>query len=316
MNGRRDAFSTSSQFARRVSARARASVRRAPLEPTVPPQPQGPRAVYARVLDGESLWLALASDPGPLALRHRATGTLMHLDNDAPPDPTYTSLLWRLTDLDGDEEATYDLVTDAGVPVLGGPTKAFPMRTPPTHDRRWLYELTSEAGALVVRRTRPKRAVEITHVTLEEGRVRLWLTPAPDQSRLRLTASTGRTLIESATDADAPDAPIELELRDGSAWIAADDVPDTGAGQEGTWLLDIVHGDQLIALVRRHDECAQPGRSTALPTLWGDAEGGGRSTIRLTYGPDSRVRVIREPADASFDIAPIRAATDDSGAVR
>ncbi len=305
MNGGRDSDSTPASIsnpasiARRLSARARAVARRATAAPSETPRPVGPMATYARVLDGETLWLALAADPGPLGLRHRASGAFIRVDDDAPPDAVYTSIRWRLADLDGDDEAAYDVVTADGAPVLGEPTKAFPMRTPATRDRRWLYELASEGGALVVRRTRPKRAVEITHVTLEQGRARLWLTPAPDQSRLRLTASDGGTLVDPGGDAAAHDEPIELALSDGCAWVGADDVP----GHEGTWLLDIVHGEHLIALVRRHNECAQAGRATALPTLWGDDDSGGRTIVQLTYGPDSRVRVIREPADSAAGAA-------------
>jgi hypothetical protein len=127
---------------------------------TTPARPAGPTAVYARVLDGDSLWLAVTGTDERAALRHEETGQVVEPDNDAPADPAAASYRWHLPsalpDLaEGQDHDVFQLVTlPSGATLRADPLPAVaPMRTPPTRDGRWQLDVRRrESGALVVRR--------------------------------------------------------------------------------------------------------------------------------------------------------------------
>ena len=146
--------------------------------------PTGPRAVYARILDGEHLWIAVPADAGRPALWDPATQTVIDAPNNLPADhvehdPAYVSVRWRLTDVVPEEDKA-TLLTVV-VPAAGGrprplrrPRPAPPpssLRTPTTPDGRWQFALNdAKDGVLCVRRERVAMvrllAVEVAETTV------------------------------------------------------------------------------------------------------------------------------------------------------
>jgi hypothetical protein len=278
---------------RRVGDRARTAV-----EPRTPPTrgsddlPPGPGAVYARILDGDNLWLAVIGTERA-GLRAEGSGTVFEPASDAPPDPSVTSLRWHLPSAlpepTGDEPELFEVVTvPAGDPVRAHrlPDPA-PMRTPPSRDGRWQFEVRRrEGGALVVRREPRGEVAEVADTVLTpDGGLALTFT-APGLADPRL-------LVVDAEGTPVSEIPA---AREGDLWTAtvrADDVPS----EEGPhWLIDVADGDRRVRLVRPRNDSLMPGHSTVLPFLWtGDGED--RSMVRFQYQREGRVRVNRPPAE-------------------
>jgi len=247
--------------------------------------PDGPVAVYARVLDGESLWLAVAGATGPIGLRREGAVELVRPESDAPPDPTYASLRWHLpTALPGDDAAVFEVVAD-GAPLTARPLPdRTPMRTPPSRDGRWQFEVRRrDGGSLVVERApRPPTAEVDDTVLADDGLVVTFTDPGLAEPRLLLVDG-----------AEAPVAEIAV-TRDGSLWTAtllADLVP---AEQGPLWTLVVADGERRVPLVRPRNDSQMPGHATVLPFLW-SGDGDSRSMVRFQYQREGRIRVNRPP---------------------
>ncbi len=102
-------------------------------------------AAYARVIDGEHLWLDVRGD-GPLVLR----GDGVELEVDADPFP----LAAALADVEADELELRLLADGRAVGWDGSEAPGPGLASPPTRDRRWRLSVEAAAGELVVRRTR------------------------------------------------------------------------------------------------------------------------------------------------------------------
>ena len=254
-----------------------------PAPDPIPPL-TGPQAVYARVLDGDSLWLALTDIAEPVGVRREGTTEVVVPASDAPPDEEVISLRWHLPSaLPGDDAAVFEVVTASGAPVRSRPLPdQAPMRTPPSRDGRWQFAVRRrEGGALVLRRDARDRAAEVIDVVLVDDGVVLTLSdPGLGAARLRLVTAAGDVVGEmpaSRTD-------------DGLvAVVRAGDVPlDQGVH----WFLALGNDHESVPVLRHRNDNAMPGRSTVLPLLW-TGEGESRSMVRLQYQLEARVRVNR-----------------------
>ena len=246
----------------------------------------GPVAVYARVLDGESLWLAVDGATGPIRLRREGEGALVEPENDAPSDPTYTSLRWHLpTALPGDDAAVFEVVTADGDPLRARPLPdRSPMRTPPSRDGRWQFEVRRrEGGALVVERAvRPPTAEVADTVVDDDGLVVTFTDAGLAEPRLLLVDGTEATVAE-----------IEV-VRAGDLWSATVHAGVVPTEQGPLWTLVLADGDRRVPLVRPRNDSAMPGHATVLPFLW-TGDGDERSMVRFQYQREGRIRVNRPP---------------------
>ncbi len=261
----------------------------------------GPVAVYARILDGDSMWLAVRGTSERVGLRHEATGEVLTPDNDAPPDPGAASYRWHLPsalppladDTDHDTFAVITLPSGAPVRAEALPDPE-PMRTPPTRDGRWQLDVRRrEGGAVVVRRDRRGPVAEVVAVDQDDEGVTLTVT-APGG-----TATAWRLLVVDGDDRRVGEVPLATDDRGDvttlAATLAATDVPaDVGPH----WFLAVADADgEQVPIVRPGNDSARPGHSTVLPFLWSEDADGVRSMVRLQYQHESRIRVNRLRAD-------------------
>ena len=164
------------KFSRRLGERVRAIARS-----RVGPAP-GPTAVYANILDGVRLWLALEKGAGVPALRDLATGDLIRPESDLPAghgeyEPDYRSVRWALDDLlPGEDEAVCEVVALSAPgsepqPVgVGQLSRAHAVLHPPTPDGAWMFRLErTPRGVLHIRRVRAQRVAGVLHAAFVEG---------------------------------------------------------------------------------------------------------------------------------------------------
>jgi hypothetical protein len=249
--------------------------------------PPVPTAVYARILDGETLWLAVDGAADQVGLRREGGADIVVPDSDSPAAPGLFSLRWHLpTALPGPTGGleVFEVVTVPGAAPLQSrplPEQA-PMRTPPTSDGRWLLDVRRrEGGALVVRREPRPDSVETAAVAVAPEGVSFTFTgPGLDAPRLLLV------------DADGEALAVRPATREGdlfTALVRAEDVPPESGPH---WFLAVADGDRVLPLVRLRNDCLMPGQATVLPLLWTDADEG-RSLVRFQYQREGRVRVNR-----------------------
>jgi hypothetical protein len=187
-------------------------------------------AVYARVLDGEHLWVAVPAEAGRPALQDPRTGELTQAEPSADEDPAYASARWRLPDVlpeTEDAEALLVAVGEKGKPAALRLAVAPPdshLRTPPTPDGRWRFlVVTDDAGFLRVRRTRAAHVARLLAITTAAGSVQLRLGPpqAGIEPLLHFVRKDGTIAhsVDAATDGD-----------DVVATLTAHDVPGPSGG--------------------------------------------------------------------------------------
>jgi len=234
------------------------------------------------------LWLAVTGTSERIGLRREGTPEILEPADDAPPDDAVTSLRWHLpTSLPGDDDATFEAVTLTGTVVHSGPLPdPAPMRTPPSRDGRWQFEVRRrEGGALVVRRHVRERSAEVADIVLtDDGVLLTFADPGLTDPRLVLVDAAGEPVAET------PVAPSGHLL---GATLRADDVPP---GTDVHWFLALADDSVTVPLVRRRNDNLMPGQATVLPQLWSDV-GEARTLIRLQYQREGRIRVNRPPVD-------------------
>ncbi len=172
-------------------------------------------AVYARILDGDSLWLAVTGTDERVGLRHEATGDVLEPENDAPADPVAASYRWHLPSAlppladDTDHDTFLVVALPSGAPLraeaLPDPE---PMRTPPTRDGRWQLDVRRrEGGAVVVRRDRRGPVAEVVAVDQDDDGVTLTVT-APGG-----TATAWRLLVVDGDGQRVGEVPMTTDDR-------------------------------------------------------------------------------------------------------
>ncbi|GAA1166266.1 hypothetical protein [Nocardioides aquiterrae] len=203
-------------------------------------------AVYARVLDGEHLWVAVPAGAGRPALQDPATGELTEAEPLPDEDPAYASARWRLTDVlpeTEDAEALLVAVGDKAKPAalrLAVAPADSHLRTPPTPDGRWRFlVVTDDAGFLRVRRTRAARVARLLAITSAGGSVQLRLSPpeAGLEPRLHFVRKDGTVAhsVVAVTDGD-----------DVVATLGAADVP----APQGGYRIAVGPADDPVTVAR------------------------------------------------------------------
>lgn len=199
--------------------------RRRADESSVPgtPDADGVRAVFAAVLDGRRLTVAVEAVPaatGTIGLR-TSSGDVLGLPDDGPPQAGYLSARLDLTSLPA-EEASYDVVVvplDGGAhaPVTTGPVE--PGRTPVTPDGTARHGLLrSESGALVLKTVPVEPAHELALILADGDEVSLVAGPH-ELAHADLLTQAGPTLTPVQVGPDL----LPVRRRD-------DDLPDPGRG--------------------------------------------------------------------------------------
>jgi hypothetical protein len=256
---------------------------------------RGPRAVFAGILDGERLWLALDREAGQPALVDLATGELMRPESDLPQghdeiEPDYRSVRWPLSrvlpDSDGaeaevvavgDDGATWETVRVVTLPEPPGPNRTLDS----DHDGWQFILVRGPRGALRVRRrARPpvSRVVEARYVnrtaaiTVEGlGRERgelllLDRTQSVVLARLPMEA-TDRGFRRVVVDEDVPTDP--------GPYFAAFGVPE-----------------DHVPIVRRNNDLFITDPSSAMLPVIIEPDGD-EDSVRLRYGPEGMLRFVR-----------------------
>ncbi|GAA4378297.1 hypothetical protein [Nocardioides caricicola] len=191
----------------------------------------GPEAVYARVLDGEHLWVAVDAATGRPALRDPASGEIVEATALPGEDPAYASARWRLDDvLPPAEDAELQLVAltgDGAKPTRLRPAPPHPegnLRVPPTPDGRWRFLVEPDArGLLRVRRSSAAHVARLTHISVDGDAVRVVVSPpvAGLEPRLHFVAKD---------DLVAHSVPAETAGGEIVAHVRVTDLPATAGG--------------------------------------------------------------------------------------
>ena len=260
----------------------------APDEPTPdapPPPPMPPRgapvSAYAGILDGQTLWLAVAAAPGTLALREDGTDDVHPLRSDIPEDdPAYRSVRADLRDLPGEEETAYDVVlvppggkTPRAVWIAPFPTS--PTRVPLSRDGRWQFGLgRTEDGLLRVRRTQPAPALDVVDLSVDD-----------EGLRVAFAGTDGTELRVMEGDAVLGTFPV---TRDGDRSVAV--LTDAGLPEGSGQLARLLVAD--TPLRRRANDLANPNPAVLLPALFGEDTDLGRLRFRWSQDGYLLVRIV------------------------
>lgn len=272
--------------ARKVARTTRAVVRDLTVDAT--------DAVYARVLDGEHLWVAVAAGAGRPALQDAASGGLMTAEPLPAEDPAYTAARWRLTDLlpaTEDAEALLVAVKENGAkPSLlrpPPPPPASSLRTPPTPDGRWRFlVVVDDDGFLRVRRTRAAHVARLLEITADATGVHLRLSPpeAGCEPTLHFVRKDGRV---------AHSVPAQADGDEVTATVRAGDVPVEHAG----YRVAIGAAADPLTVVRRTNDLTVAEASAVLLPFILDPETDDVAG-RFVFSDQGVLRFLRKPAVA------------------
>jgi hypothetical protein len=260
----------------------------------------GPQAVYARVLDGERLWLALEAGVGEPALRRVDTGEIVQPVDDLPPgqadhEPGFRSVRWLLTtvvpEADGAEVEVVVLPEGGGAPqrLLGpGPHPETPGRADTTPDGRWRFVLDVEPGLVLrVRRTAIAPAARLLSVSTARGAVTIECERAGrDQADLLLVDSDGRVATR------LPTTPTERGV---SRTISHADLPASGG-----YRVAVGAPDDFVPVWRWHTDLHLPDPTNVLLPMLTD-ESGDRVSARLRFAAGGALRLQRVDLEAKDD---------------
>lgn len=178
---------------RRLERKARDVARRT-LDTTDSSGQDGPRAAYARVLDGRHLWFALPVDLGAPVLVDATSGDVVATaDTPSEPDGVHRSARWVVDEVlavrDGAELL---LAADLEGRIRGvmppHPVADSGLRTPLTPDGRWRLVLAEDVdGLLTLRRESQAAGALLVEVIAPENEITLrLLLPPTDGTRADL----------------------------------------------------------------------------------------------------------------------------------
>lgn len=249
---------------------------------------QGPEAAYARVLDGEHLWVSTRAGDGRPALLDPQTGTL----TEAPPVPdgdrAYASGRWRLDDvLPLAEGAELHVVAlDGGRTTRlrpGPPALESSLRVPATPDGQWSFQVgPDDSGLLRVIRTRAPRLARLMDIGVEaDHAVRLVLSPPEPDLEPRLHFVSKDEVVVHSVDAEVVGETLVVTL-------TAADLPSRGGG----YRIAIGPADEAVSVARRcNDLLVSEPSNVLLPHLLdGDTEA---LAARFNYGLQGLLRLQR-----------------------
>ncbi len=230
------------------------------IEPHRPLDARGnrPRAVFAGVLDGRHLWLAVDATPGTLALRPSGTEKLIPLVSDlAEDDPRFRSVRSDLSALPGAVDARFEVVITApGGKVLEVWTPPLPrndlVRVPAGDALQWRTTRSEDGTLELVREPAPAGAL-LADIDIDaDDVVTLRLTGAPDGSDLRLVDDESGEVLTTL--------PLTHRRGVATASVTPDDIP-AGDGLSAS----VYAGD--LPVRRRANEMARPAGAVLLPQI-------------------------------------------------
>jgi hypothetical protein len=255
--------------------------------PAAPPPPRPPRGApvctYADLLDGHTLWLAIETRPGALALRDTETGEVVPLVSELVDDPTEHRSV--RTDLAALTAPSYDVVLVPGgggapLPVWTAPLPAAGRtRVPQAADGQRSLHRTGD-GMLQVRLSEGEPGVLLGRLELLDDAIVLHVPGADGELVLR---------------AELDDAPVlRVPLIDGRAVL-----PGTGLPESGDVMTRVVveRAGTTLPVLRRANDLANPGHATLLPALVTPDDG--RPLLRLRWKPSGALMARLHPEGAA-----------------
>jgi hypothetical protein len=226
-------------------------------------------AGYARILDGEHLWLALPVDAGRPSLWDESAGAAVPAENDLPADhvehdPAWTSVRWRLSDalpLEDRAELAVVAVPEGAPPVPVRTAETEPesnLRTPTTVDGRWFFGLRlGRGGVLRVVRKRAKDVARLTGVRLDGCTVEIACrVDLPTADHLLFVDGDGAVVARSATRATEPGTVVTR--------LSPHELPSA----PGTYRVVLGSVERHVPVFRQHDDLhLETWSSVLMPTV-------------------------------------------------
>jgi len=226
-------------------------------------------AGYARILDGEHLWLAVPVEAGRPSLWDESAHAAVPVENDLPSDhvehdPAWNSVRWRLSEalpMEDRAELAVVAVPDGARPVPLRTVESEPesnLRTPTTVDGRWCFGLRhGRGGVLRVVRRRAKDVARLTGVRLEGCTVEITChADLPTTGHLLFVDGKGDVVAESATRTTEPDTVV--------ARLSPHELPSA----PGTYRVVLGSAERHLPVFRQHDDLLLETWSSALmPTV-------------------------------------------------
>ena len=265
----------------------------------------GPVVEYARILDGDSLWVSvLGADPDAGLGLEPDDGPVVRLVDDAGHDPQDDRLAvrCRLADILPDAPGHGSLVlldrSDRPAPLsvaadaLGEPTLT---KVPVSADGRWQHGLEVQRGALTVTRSAAEPAVDLLSAIEQPDAIAVDVRlPATDTTpTLVLLRSKDRELgtvagepMPEPDDALPAARPGEQVVR---FLVTDDDVPD-----EPGLAVDVRYeaAGGRLPVRRHHNDLRDPSAGVNHPTLFAD-DGQETPRLRLRFDDDGVVVLHR-----------------------
>lgn len=245
-------------------------------------EPTGPVAVFARVIDGDSLWLAIqdVALDAELGLRW-ASGTVTPLHDDARGvDPRRLTLRTALDTVSFAEDGTPQpiVVRESGAdwqPLRSLPLPDLePVLVPRSREGHWAYDVVrDENGMIGLTRTAALAAAALVGMGIDGEAITLRVRIEAGSAFLRLSEE----VVELAG------TPIDgcLDLR-----IRAEDLPAAGA-TTAQLLVRTPDGD--VPVVRPRHDLTQASRAVACPEIHaGDDE---QPRLRVRFDRQGRLQV-------------------------
>lgn len=241
--------------ARVVARSARDRAHRA-VRPPVP-------SVYANILDGATLWLALDATEGTLELRHHGSGKVHELASDLTElEDGRLSFRADLHSVVADQCATYDV--ELAPPGGGRPRPVdtpklptLPTIPPPVGDGRTQINLVrGSGGRLQVRVSRIPESAELRSLSPVPGGVEVILTEVPEGAGLLLRSDEGEVRARY---------PLTVADGVGRAVVTVDRLPTSGPVYS-KW---VVGDDEHFLMIRRRaNGLRDPNEGVLLPELF------------------------------------------------
>lgn len=267
--------------------------------PAPPTPPRGrPVVVYAAILDGQTLWLAIEAAPGSLALRDVETGVVVGLKSDLTEDKqAYRSIRVALTDLGGEDERSWEPVL---VPSGGGTPKPVwsyplpepgPTKIPPSRDGSLQFALQrTDDGALHIARHRRPRNAELRSVEILDTGIGLSLGQVDPEDTHLLVVGKGEVIASF---------PLTREGDTATCVLSADGLP---AGARPFVRLAVGTLEHRRPIHRWRNDLRDPN-SAVLPILFGRDDGEARLRLRFERKGALSAR-LSEPGDVYDEDAP------------
>lgn len=267
---------------------------------------RGPRSAYTRVLDGETLWVAVGGDVTSdsfLGLtKSRGGGEVIEIPTETAQEGEGTVLTGRFVlygagaALEPRPGDTYNLVvvdrataTPKKVVATAPVDPPGPTKTPPTRDNAWQFSLRSglrREVQLTCDKAERSALVHDASATPEGLEILCEVPPLKgDAPELRVVSPDGDVLVT---------APLEQQGDRHVALIRGDDV-ELEPGAVARVL--VASGGEAIPLHRRANDLTKPGMAVQLPSARGGEADRLATTLRLVYQRNGAL-ALRRPKHA------------------